>query len=485
MKKYLIIIFIGLMALTGCQQKQFREVFPEGNVQLQAQMLQESIVFGDSVSFSVTIDETQTPLSTLQIKIVVGTNVVASEQVRTKDYHYANTFTYAVPFGPNMEEGEAIKVLLTATNVEGTHSDLILDKCKGKRPAIETMYIMPPTIDYKLLGKGIKMDSISEYEFAAYDLGLPKSFQFLLATVGTKFGRVDYTKPVFGWDASQTIYPLQAEDIALIAADANAANNYAINLVDDRYQSIDTVVFNTLTFELSYGGKIATPIDALDVQADLEENPAYIASSAARATYRGAKIFFKKDKVFTLTGVSSVADAVNKDWMELVEGNQVRFLGETGMYYVSYKIDQDYLVVEPMYECTQVNDNIFWVCGAGLGQPSANPSITSGWGFDSPDQNLVCRMVADGVYQFTAYIDNKDAQEEAHPGFGTVNFRYFNQHGWGDVEIVSTDFELQLPLVASEEESNVGNWWMNSTPLEGIVRFTLDMNKKTTTWEKL
>lgn len=484
MKKYLIIILTGLMAFTGCQQKQFREVFPEGNVQLQAQMLQESIVFGDSVSFSVTIDETQTPLSTLQIKIVVGTNVIASEQIRTKDYHYENTFTYAVPFGPNMEEGEAVKVLLTATNVEGTHSDLILDNCKGKRPAIETMYLMPPTTDYKLLGKGIQMQKIGDYEFAAYDLDLPKSFQFLLATVGTKFGRVDYTKPVFGWDASQSVFLLQKQDIDLITADGNQANNYAVKIEDDIYQSIDTVIFNTLTFAVTYGGKIATPIDALDAQTDLEENPSYITSSAVRAAYRGAKIYFEKDKIFTLTGVTNVADAVNKDWMELVEGDQVRFLGETGMYYVSYKVAEDYLVVEPMYELTFANDDILWVCGVGFAQPSANPTITSGWGFDSPDQNLVCRTVAPGVYQFTAYINNQDAQDAAHPGFGTVNFKYFGQHGWGD-ELASTNFECQAPIVASQEESNVGNWWMNSTPLEGIIRFTLDMNKNTTTWEKL
>ena len=66
----------------------------------------------------------------------------------------------------------------------------------------------------------------------------------------------------------------------------------------------------------------------------------------------------------------------------------------------------------------------------------------------------------------------------------TVNFKYFGQHGWGD-ELSSLDYEVQLPLISSEEESNVGNWWMNSTPLEGIIRFTLDMNKNTTTWEKL
>ena len=484
MKKYLIIILTGLMAFTGCQQKQFREVFPEGNVQLQAQMLEESILFGDSVSFSVKIDETQTPLSTLQIKIVVGTNVIASEQIRTKDYHYENTFTYAVPFGPNMEEDEAVKVLLTATNVEGTHSDLILDNCKGKRPAIETMYLMPPTTDYKLLGKGIQMQKIGDYEFAAYDLDLPKSFQFLLAAVGTKFGRVDYTKPVFGWDASQSVFLLQKQDIDLITADGNQANNYAVKIEDDIYQSIDTVIFNTLTFAVTYGGKIATPIDALDAQTDLEENPSYITSSSVRAAYRGAKIYFEKDKVFTLTGVTSVEDAVNKDWMEWVEGDQVRFLGETGMYYVSYKVAEDYLVVEPMYELTFANDDILWVCGVGFAQPSANPTITSGWGFDSPDQNLVCRTVAPGVYQFTAYINNQDAQDAAHPGFGTVNFKYFGQHGWGD-ELASTNFECQAPIVASQEESNVGNWWMNSTPLEGIIRFTLDMNKNTTTWEKL
>ena len=200
MKRIFQVLFLALIAIgyTACQPDSFREIYPAGDPQLQATMLTEEVNFGsDSITFDVTITEKETPLSTLSIKVIVGINVIANEEIRTPGLMYKDTFTYAVPFGPNMPEGEAVKVYLTATNVEGTIKNLILDQCVGHRPAIETMYVMPPTINYKPLGKGKQMTWDGE-KFVAVDLGYPKSIECLLAVVGTKFGRVHWKQPVLG-----------------------------------------------------------------------------------------------------------------------------------------------------------------------------------------------------------------------------------------------------------------------------------------------
>ena len=79
-----------------------------------------------------------------------------------------------------------------------------------------------------------------------------------------------------------------------------------------------------------------------------------------------------------------------------------------------------------------------------------------------------------------------DAENTDHPGFGSVNFKFFLQHGWGGEETALDYTQSGLNIVSSTEESNVGNWWASSSPLfEGIYRITLDKNKMETRYEKI
>ena len=247
MKRIFQVLFLALIAIgyTSCQPDSFREVFPEGKPVVEAKLLSESVLnYGeDSITFSVKITETETPLSTLSIKVIVGINVIANEEIRTPDYQYTNTFTYAVPFGPNMPEGEPIKVYMTATNVEGTTTDVILNQCTGHRPLIETLYVMPPKPSTKDRGKQMKFE---DNQFVLYDLGYPKTYECLLAVVGTKFGRVDWNYPVFG---------MLNGSISLITEEQlESGEASTILLSNDEIASIDTIQFNPLTFELFFSG---------------------------------------------------------------------------------------------------------------------------------------------------------------------------------------------------------------------------------------
>lgn len=468
------ILWCGIaMLLAACQPDNYRKVYPAGNPVVEAKLLTPEVQFGqDTIAFSVTVSETQTPLSTLRVKVMVGVNRIASEELRTRNLHYADTLRYAVPFGANMPEGEQVKVYLTATNVEGTTTDYILSGCVGHRPAIETLYIMPPTIDYTALGKGKQMTQEDD-RFVAYGLGYPKSMQCLLAVVGSKFGRVDWTHPVFGM--------LDGKLSLITQAQFESGEATAITIEDDQVESIDTITFNPLTFALTYSGKVAQPVTSLDVMNDLAEEPASITSTSVRKLYRGAKVYFAKDSEFTLTGVQNVETACNYDYMEWLGGDKVKWLGETGMYNTYYHLAGDYIVIEPLADV--VYPDAMWLCGVGMGQPTATPEVTSGWGFDSPNQNFAARTVAPKIYQFTVYMKNTPDAE--HPGFGSVNFKFFHQHGWGGEE-ASTNYTISgLNIIASTEESNVGNWWSSDEEFEGIYRITLNMNNMTNTYEKI
>lgn len=470
--KYLLWCGIAML-LAACQPDNYRKVYPAGNPFVEARLLTPEVQFGqDTIALVVTVSETQTPLSTLRVKVMVGVNMIASEELRTRDFHYADTLRYAVPFGANMPEGEQVKVYLTATNVEGTATDFILSGCVGHRPAIETLYIMPPTIDYTALGKGKQMTQEDD-RFVAYGLGYPKSMQCLLAVVGTKFGRVDWTHPVFGM--------LDGKLSLITQAQFESGEATAITIEDDQVESIDTITFNPITFALTYSGKVAQPVTSLDVMNDLAEEPASISSTSVRKLYRGAKVYFAKDSEFTLTGVQNVETACNYDYMEWLGGDKVKWLGETGMYNTYYHLAGDYIVIEPLADV--VYPDAMWLCGVGMGQPTAAPELTSGWGFDSPNQNFAARTVAPKTYQFTVYM--KNAPDAEHPGFGTVNFKFFHQHGWGGEE-ASTNYTISgLNIIASTEENNVGNWWASDEEFEGIYRITLNLNNMTNTYEKI
>ena len=92
-----ILLAVSVLAI-GCQQKEFRKVYPAGDPQIGATLLTTDVQFGtDSIAFSVKVTETQTPLSTLSVKVVAGMNVLANEVVRTPDYAFEGSYKYAVP----------------------------------------------------------------------------------------------------------------------------------------------------------------------------------------------------------------------------------------------------------------------------------------------------------------------------------------------------------------------------------------------------
>lgn len=479
MKRIFQVLFLALIAIgyTACQPDSFREVYPKGNPTVEAHMLTNEVLFGsDSISFEVKITEKATPLSTLSIKVIVGLNVIVNEEVRTPNLNFEQKFTYAVPFGPNMPEGEPVKVYLTATNVEGTATDFILSDCVGHRPALETMYVMPPTINYKPLGKGKQMTWNGE-KFVAEDLGYPKAIECLLAVEGTKFGRVNWAKPVLGM--------LNGKLSLVTEEQFNAGEATSIQLANDNLESIDTITFNPLTFELYFSGKVAQPVSALDVNADLAE--------VAGQNYRHAKIFFDPAIEVTLNGVSNMATAYNLDYMEVVNGNVVKFLGEKGMYEVYYLPEEDYIVVEPLSDA--VYPNVMWMTGTGFGLPTADPKIsTSSWGFDNLGQYIACRTVAPKVYQFTAYLEN--GVNSAFETYGSLNFKFFHQKSWGGEEAGYNYEQIGLPILGVGEEgltkldgttgNEAKNWIANTQEeFKGIYRITLDQNKMTTTYEEI
>lgn len=468
-----LLLLLPVFAFEACQPEHFREVYPVGDPQLTANLLTKEVQYAkDSISFEVTVTETETPLSTLSIKVVVGMNVIVNEQVRTKDYEFSSTFTYPVPLLANMEEGEKVKVYLTATNVEGTAKDLILDDCIGHRPAIKTMYVIPQAVGDNQQEKSIQMTFDGEW-FNAYEMAYPKTVECLLAVAETEAGQVDWNYPVFGL--------MNGKVAAITEEQFKSKNAVAFSLADNAYQAIDTIRFNPFTFEIYFAGK--PPV--FDVMVDLDE--------IAGKNYRYAQIYFDPEIDMQLSGVTNVETAYNLDFMEYKGDNRVKFLAEKGMYSVYYLTDLDYLVVEPLADA--IYPDAMWMTGVGFGYPTAVPEATGGWGFDNPGQYIACRTVAPKVYQFTAYFENE--QSTAYADYGTLNFKFFHKKGWGGEENGGSYKQEGLNIYGVDKDGDgltkidgttgneKGNWIATNVAFEGVYRVTLDQNTMTTKYEKI
>ena len=70
--KYLLWCGIAML-LAACQPDNYRKVYPAGKPVVEARLLTPEVQFGqDTIALVVTVSETQTPLSTLRVKVMVG-----------------------------------------------------------------------------------------------------------------------------------------------------------------------------------------------------------------------------------------------------------------------------------------------------------------------------------------------------------------------------------------------------------------------------
>lgn len=78
------IILTGLIAIlmVACKEEELRTHFPISMpVFEQAVVSEQSITYGDSISLAVKVADKLTPLSTLEIKIIVEDELIAKESV--------------------------------------------------------------------------------------------------------------------------------------------------------------------------------------------------------------------------------------------------------------------------------------------------------------------------------------------------------------------------------------------------------------------
>lgn len=458
--RFISIIALLAMVFSACQETEFRTVYPESYPELTASVAETSIMYGDSITLTAHVSDSN-PLSTLEVSVVVDATLICSESIRTKGNEADVTRRYHIPFGKGMPNNEPVKVYVSAINVEGYQTDMIISSTVGQRPAMETLYVIPASISSGLSTKEFQLSDAENMIFSATSLDYPNTFDCYLATKKTAFGRVDWTGTVFG---------MVNGEISIISQD----NGDPISVSNEALVGISSLTFDAIAFELTPSGSLLEPVTALDVTT-LTASPTTLSGSASQ--FRGGTVYFGKDMEITISGIADLTNGLTPDYFEVTGTNTAKFLGETGMYKAYYHISGDYLYVEPLPDV--VYPEVLWLCGENYGRPSAPYAVTGSWNWNSPLDYAPCRKISDGVYQVTLYLEN--TADEANPGYGTVNFKFFHYRGWDNGEESSVNYTVSLPLKNSSVEGKVGNWMGDDTTYSGVYRITLDMNAHTTT----
>lgn len=460
--RILLIILPLMLLFLKCEEEQKLVTYPESYPVFESVEVPENeITYNDSITLSVSITDEVTPLSTLEIQLVLNNEVVTSESVRTKGNSSEVTRRYKIPFGPNAQDNAQVKVYLTSVNVDGYETDTIVSATTVRRPVIDELYIVPVT------GETFKLELIdtANLVFRANGMTYGPSVSYFLATKINRFRKVDWSGLVFG---------MTENGIGLITSNKEFITDEDASLI-----GISEITFDAMKLERTIGGRLLEPVLTLDINADL--NPMVMAGE----NFLGNNIYFGKDVEVTFTGLTNLENSLAPDYFEITGENTAKFVGPTAIYKAYYLIEGDYLYVEPQPEV--VHPEAMWVCGTGLGRPSAPYGITTSWNWNTPFDYVPCMKLDEGVYQFTAYMKN----EPDGTGTGTLDFKFFYQRGWTQnpappvTEVNASEYTVGEPLYGLWVEGKYGNVNGMTTPFEGVYRVTIDQNNKTITTVKL
>ena len=142
-------LFLWLLGLTvcwlaSCSEEDGRVTYPYSCPEISELQFSttDQTPAADSLYFSVKIHDPQTPLSTLEVKLMTGETLVSSQSIRTKgtDVSIVEKGIY-IPFEAGLEENQEAKVILTAINVEGSEVTQTFDFHITRPQIPEVLYL--------------------------------------------------------------------------------------------------------------------------------------------------------------------------------------------------------------------------------------------------------------------------------------------------------------------------------------------------------
>lgn len=379
------------LILTGCEEETGRVVYPYSCPEMSELKLSadNQIEAADSLFLSVNIKDKETPLSTLEVSITAGEEVIYSQSIRTPGYEARiDKHGIYIPFDAGMEDKDA-KLTVTAINVEGSGQSESRN-LKITRPNIpQTLYL-----HYEDKVIPMKQQEDNPYEYASETGEYPMVLTGKISTAET----LSDSKLIWGYSEKTNHASLIAETGA----------GFTLNYQD---WQVEQITFNTLTFKVGVVGsyQILT-VNGVEL--------------VAESGYYQATVSFEQGTEVEVTGFEDIAGAYNRDFFEYnPDNNTLTFLRESGSWEVFYSGRYNYMWI---VRTDDVAPDAFWLIGHGFtAAPAWNDDYNSG-GWDTEEISRMAYAVKVGANKYQTSIYLNDTHE-----WESFEIEIYSDREWG------------------------------------------------------
>lgn len=408
----------------------------------QSTLTPETVNYGDSITLSAVVSDAVTPLSTLEVQVILNDELLSEASIRTKGNSATVSKKFKIPFAAGVQDGVPLESNLTLINVDGYEAKTTLSNVVVKRPVFEKLYLVFEDGTVKEMTPTTADKDIFEVAHSV----MANSFKVKIAQKLVN-NEIDYSG--FVWTNADNGMDL-----------GNDLSSF-YTLADPQITMTEKIVFDAKTFQVKMEGSKEEPIQVNGVTL-----------TPSSTTVLAADVTLTKNQVVTVSGIDNLATTLNPDFFS-VEGATVTFLGETGTYKLQLYTDVSFLYVE---QPTAVYPAALWICGVGIGRPFEPYVKTTSWNWNNPHDYVFCRKVSDNVFQATVYLKHETGKNWDDE----VSYKYFHQRGWGG-ELDAHNFTLPTGFIAKDDK----NWGGTTDLADGVYKLTLDINNGTYTAEKL
>lgn len=370
---------LAVCGLASCGEDEGRVRYPYSCPEMSglAFSVSDKISAADSLYFSVRVHDPETPLSTLEVKLMEGDSLISSQSIRTKgtDVSITDKGIY-IPFDAGLEENQEAKVVLTAINVEGSETSQAFD-FHIVRPQIPSVIYLHYNNEVLKMTQSTESPTMYLTDVSDSEEGYPMELT----------GKISVTESL---DESRLIWGAAEESNEAVLVDGASSPGFTF---DYRDWFIEQITFDVMTFKLGVVG----------FQKNLSIKETELVASGG---YFRARIPFTQGEEFEMSGFEDVEHAYNRDFFSYdSDTGKFTFLRESGTWEIYYSSTFNYIWVARMSDTAP---SCFWLVGHGFTcAPVWNDAYNSGgWDTENISQLGYIVPVGDQKYQTTVYLSN-------------------------------------------------------------------------------
>lgn len=451
MKSIYKAIICGLCActlLTSCEEEDTRKVFPHSTPVIESAAINPStFTYGDSVTITAKVSDPVTPLSTLEMKMIVNDVLVAQQTIRTAGNSTEVSSKFKVAYTSELPDNADVEVILTLINTEGDETAGSIQGVKGLRTYYDKLYLV--------LDDGqvfpITPDAADPDKYSSSEIMIKaNSLRYRIAEKIDSENQIDFTGRVWGYSNNM---------IQLV----DESGDYITTTTSADY--ITEIIFDNYMFTTTLSGGNYNPNDLVI------DNFGEVTASG-EAFMKLSRSFEKNQEVNLFDELASTDIVYDLNYFERTTDDKVKFIGDAGSYDLYYSETRKVVIVDPS---DREYPNVLLAAGEGLGYPSkVKPEAHTAWDFNAPLQAIIFRKVATDTYQAVVYFDASKA-----------NFKPFENRGWGN-EKKSSDYTMPS-IIARDIDlgKNDGNWYAAEGAVSGNYKITINLATKVVTAESV